>query len=402
MPSRANTLAVNGGEPVRASLLPYGRQSVDEEDIAAVVEVLSSDWLTTGPKVAEFERVFADTVGAREAVAVSSGTAALHAAMHALAIGPGDEVIVPAITFAATANCVVYQGGRPVFADVQPDTLLIDPVDVEEKITKRTRAIIAVDYAGQPCDYDSLRVIAAKHGLALVADACHALGAAYRGQPVGQLADLNIFSFHPVKHITTAEGGMVTTEDAELARRMRIFRNHGITTDHHARSVAGAWSYEITELGFNYRLSDIQCALGLSQLRKLPGWIGQRQAIAREYDASFAGLDAVRPLSTRADVRHAYHLYVVRLNLAQLLANRNDVFRALRAEGIGVNVHYIPIYLHPYYRSRFDIEPGVCPAAEKAFQEIMSLPIFPLMTDSDVGEVVAACNKVFAAYSLDF
>ena len=401
MPSRANTLAVNGGEPVRASLLPYGRQSVDEEDIAAVVEVLSSDWLTTGPKVAEFERVFADTVGAREAVAVSSGTAALHAAMHALAIGPGDEVIVPAITFAATANCVVYQGGRPVFADVQPDTLLIDPVDVEQRLTRRSKAIVAVDYAGQPCDYDSLRRIAEKNNLALVADSCHSLGATYNGEPVGSLADINVFSFHPVKHITTAEGGMVTTGNPELARRVRTFRNHGITMDHRARSSAGSWSYEMTELGFNYRLSDIQCALGLSQLRKLDAWVKRRQAIGQEYDKALAKLDTVYPLSTRSHLTHAYHLYVVLLDLAKLLVDRDAVFRALRAEGIGVNVHYSPVHLHPFYRRCFETRPGLCPTAEMISSRFLTLPLFPQMSQADVDDVVAALYKVLTHYRVN-
>ena len=254
----SDRLAIDGGTPIRRTRLPYGRQWLDEDDIAAVGEVLHSDWLTTGPKVGDFEQAFAGFVGAKEAVTVCNGTAALHAAMYAVGIGPGDEVIVPPMTFAATANCVVFQGGTPIFADVNSDTLLLDPAQVESRITPRTKAVIAVDYTGQPCDYDALRTIADRHGLTLVADACHALGASYKGRPVGSLADLSTFSFHPVKHITTGEGGMITTGDPELARRMRVFRNHGITTDHRQREKQGSWFYEMVDLGYNYRLTDVQ------------------------------------------------------------------------------------------------------------------------------------------------
>jgi perosamine synthetase len=378
-----------GDKAARDSLLPYGRQWIDEDDVAAVVEVLRSDWLTTGPRVAEFERAFARCVGAREAVAVSSGTAALHAAVYALGVGHGDEVIVPCLTFAATANCVVYQGGNPVFADVDADTLLIDPAEVERKITPRTRAVIAVDYAGQPCAYDALRDLARRRGLALVADACHALGGEYKGRPVGSLADLSTFSFHPVKHIATGEGGMVATDDPEKARRMRSFRNHGITTDHRQREATGSWFYEMADLGYNYRLTDLQCALGMSQLRKLPGWVSRRRRIAARYDAAFAGLPWLRPLAVRPEVSHAYHLYVVRA-----AAERRRVFAALRAEGVGVNVHYIPVHLHPYYRRRFGAGPGLCPVAEAAYERILSLPIFPRMTDDDVEAVITSVRKV--------
>lgn len=390
-------LAIDGGSPVRASLLPYGHQWLDEEDISTVVEVLRSDWLTTGPKVTEFEQAFAGRVRAREAVAVSNGTAALHAAMYALDIGPGDEVILPPITFAATANCVVFQGGTPVFADVDPDTLLLDPAQVEAKITPHTRAVIAVDYAGQPCDYDALRLITDKHGLHLVADACHALGGSYKGRPVGSLADLSTFSFHPVKHITTGEGGMITTDDPEMAGRMRIFRNHGITSDHHQREKQGSWFYEMVDLGYNYRLTDIQCALGMAQLHKLQDWVARRREIARRYDMAFAEIPAVQPLVIREGVLHAYHLYVIRLDISQLQATRADLFAALRAEGIGVNVHYVPVHLHPFYRERFATGPGLCPVAEAAYEEIISLPIFPQMSDEDIVDVVTAIGKVVNA-----
>lgn len=392
-------LAIEGGRPVRETLLPYGRQCVDEEDIQAVVAVLRSDWLTTGPKVREFEEAFAARVGAQHAVAVCNGTAALHAAVHALGIGPGDEVIVPAMTFAATANCVVYQGGTPVFADVDNGTLLIDPVQVEKKVTPRTKAIIAVDYAGQPCDYDRLRAIADHHGIKLVDDACHALGGTYKGRPVGALADLSTFSLHPVKHITTGEGGIITTNDATLAQRMKVFRNHGITSEHRQREAAGGWFYEMVDLGCNYRLTDFQCALGLSQLRKLQMWIERRQTIARRYDAAFAGLKAVRPLMAGPNVSHAYHLYVIMLDLDKLRVKRETVFAALRAEGIGVNVHYIPVHLHPFYQKRFGTKPGLCPVAEAVYERIASLPIFPGMADGDVEDVITAVRKVVAAFS---
>jgi perosamine synthetase len=391
-------LAIDGGTPVRDTMLPYGRQWVDEVDVQEVVEVLRSDWLTTGPKVGEFEQAFADFVGGREAVAVSNGTAALHAAMYAIGIRPDDEVIVPPMTFAASANCVVFQGGTPIFADVDPDTLLLDPAQVEAKITPRTKAIIAVDYTGQPCDYDALQTIADRHGLALVADACHALGGSYKGRPVGSLADLSIFSFHPVKHITTGEGGIITTDDPDLAQCMRVFRNHGITSDHRQRAEQGSWFYEMVDLGYNYRLTDLQCALGMSQLRQLPGWVARRQEIARRYDAAFAEIPGVEPLGVRDDISHAYHLYVIRLDLAQLQVDRARVFAALRAEGIGINVHYIPVHLHPFYQERFGAGPGLCPVAEAAYERLVTLPIFPRMNDQDVDDVIAAVRKVVEVY----
>lgn len=397
---RATTheLALNGGKPVRETMLPYGRQSIDEEDIAAVADTLRSAWLTTGPQVSEFEQAFAAFVGAREAVAVANGTAALHAAVYALGIGPGDEVIVTPMTFAASANCIVFQSGTPVFADVDPGTLLLDPARVEALITPRTRAIIAVDYAGQPCDYEALRVVAARHGLRIIADACHAVGGSDRGRSVGTLADLSTFSLHPVKHFTTGEGGLITTDDPELARRMRLFRNHGITSDHRQREQQGSWAYEMVDLGYNYRLSDIQCALGLSQLGKLRGWVARRRAIAARYDAAFAAMPSVRPLAVRPEATHAYHLYMVRFDLSELGIDRAMIFQALRAEGIGVNVHYIPVHLHPFYRQRFGTEPGLCPVAEAAYEELITLPVFPAMSEQDVEDVVIAVGKVITAY----
>ena len=401
-------------------MIPYGRQSIDESDLQAVLEVLRSDWLTTGPKVDEFEEVVADYVGARHAVAVSSGTAALHAAMFALDIGPGDEVIVPPMTFAATANCVVYQGGTPVFADVDPETMLIDPEQVEATITSNTRAIIGVDYAGQPCDWDALREIGKLHNLHLVDDACHALGAEYKGKKVGSIADLTVFSFHPVKHITTGEGGMVVTDDQQLADRIRIFRNHGITRDRKCyRSQTSdlrhptsdfSWFYEMKDLGYNYRITDFQCALGISQFKKLPGFLERRREIGARYDEALAAMPAIEPIDLRADVfsakrqaleirpsvpcsLHSYHLYVVRVDPAK----RDPIFNSLRDKDIGVNVHYIPVYLHPFYRDKFNTRPGLCPNAEYAYKRILSLPIFPAMENEDFEHVVAclieATNK---------
>jgi perosamine synthetase len=383
--------------PPRITLLPYGRQQVDDEDIAAVVAVLRSSWLTTGPQVAEFECDFAAVVGTQHAVAVSSGTAALHAAVYALGIGPGDEVIVPPITFAASANCVAFQGGTPVFADVDPGTLLLDPDQVQAKITPRTRAIIAVDYAGQPCDYAALTALAERHNLALIDDACHAVGGSYQGRPVGSLALLNTFSFHPVKHMTTGEGGMITTDDPVLAKRMQTFRNHGITTDHRQREQQGSWFYEMVDLGYNYRITDIQCALGRSQLHKLPQWVARRQEIARQYDAAFAEMPGVAPLVVRPDGAHAYHLYVVRFDSQQVKRSHAELFTSLRAANIGVNVHYIPVHLHPFYRQRFGTGPGQCPVAEAAYKQIVSLPMFAGMSDEDVEDVVAAVEKVVEA-----
>ena len=391
------------GLATRRGMLPYGRQSIGEDDVQAVVDVLRSDWLTTGPVVERFERAVARYVQADHAVAVSSGTAALHAAMFALRIGPGDEVIVPAMTFAATANCVVYQGATPRFADVDPDTLLIDPAAVEPLVNERTRAVVAVDFAGQPCDYPALRSITRRRRLPLVADASHALGAAQDGKPVGSLADLSTFSLHPVKPITTGEGGIVTTDDAELAGRMRRFRNHGFNNDHHQRSRAGSWVYEMTELGYNYRLTDFQSALGLAQITRLDRWIRRRNDIADRYTRAFAPMagirplavrQGIRPLAVRQGIRHGWHLYVVRLDRQQLGIDRATAFDALRSQGIGVGVHYIPVHLHPFYRDRFGTRPGLCPAAEAAYEEILSLPIFPAMTDQDVDDVILAIQKL--------
>ncbi len=391
-------LAFDGGTPVREKRLPYGRQWITQEDVDAVVATLQSDWLTTGPRVTEFEAALAAQVGTDHAVVVSNGTAALHTAAHALELAPGDEVIVPAITFAASANCALYEGATPVFADIDPETMLIDPDSVAARVTARTKAIVAVDFAGQPCDYERLRAIAQSAGVRVIADACHALGARSAGRTVGSLADLSTFSFHPVKHVATGEGGAITTDDARLAGRMRVFRNHGITTDHRTREAQGTWIYDMVDLGMNYRLSDIHCALGIAQLRHLPANIARRQEIAARYDAAFAGHAALRPLARREGVEHAYHLYVIRLQLSRLRVDRNRIMAALHAEGIGVNLHYRPVYLHPYYRERFGFGPGLCPRAEQVFEEIVTLPLFPAMVERDVDDVIDAVHKVLDHY----
>lgn len=379
-------------------MIPYGRQWLDEDDIAAVVEVLRSDWLTTGPKISQFEEALAKAFGTAQAVAVCNGTAALHSAMFALEIGAGDEVIVPAMTFAATANAVVFQGGTPVFADVDPATLLLDPAQVKKKITARTKAVIAVDYAGQPCDYDRLQTLSQHYGFHLIADACHSPGGSYRGRPVGSLAEMSTFSFHPVKHITTGEGGAITTDNAELAGRMRLFRNHGITTDHYQRDQQGSWFYEMVDLGYNYRLTDIQCALGLSQLGKLPQWIKRRQKIAQQYDNTLATLTGITPLQVRPEVSHAYHLYMIKVDLERFTVDRGSIFKAFREAGVMVNVHYIPVHLHPYYRAKWQTGPGMCPVAEAAYGRLITLPIFPKMTDADVSCVIETMQDIWQRF----
>src|SRR5438445_2120496 len=378
------TLAIHGGSPVRDTLLPYGRQSVDEDDIRAVVDVLRSDWLTTGPKIAEFEETFATRMGAAYAVSFSSGTAALHGAAFAAGLKPGDEAITTPITFAATANCVLYQGATPVFADVCRDTLNLDPEQVEARITSKTRAIFAVDSAGHPADLQPLQEIARQKGIVVVEDACHALGAEYRGRRVGSIADMTVFSFHPVKHITTGEGGMVTTDRADLAECLRRFRNHGLSSDGRERRTSGQWYYEMMLLGFNYRLTDIACALGITQLSKLQSNLERRREIATRYTKAFRGIPGVCVPSVSGNVIPAWHLYPIRLDLPKLTADRKEVFQALRAENIGVNVHYIPVHYHPYYQDQFGNKGGEFPVAEAAYEQLISLPMFHAMSDEDV------------------
>ena len=383
---------------MRETLLPYGRQSLDEADIQAVVEVLRSDWLTTGPKVGEFEERFAARVGAKHAVSFSSGTAALHAAAFAAGLGSGDEAVTTPMTFCATANCILYQGAKPVFADVTPDTLNLNPQEVAKKISPGTKAIFAVDYAGHPADLDALRLLAEKQGPLLIEDACHALGATYHGRRVGGIADMTVFSFHPVKHLTTGEGGMVTTHDAKLAETLRRFRNHGISSEARQRQDSGQWFYEMVLLGYNYRLTDIACALGISQLGKLEANLARRREIAAQYLRAFSDLAAVETPAVRQGVEPAWHLFPIGIRPERLSAGRAEVFRALRAENLGVNVHYVPVHMHPYYRDRFGYRGGEYPVAEDAYERLISLPMFHSMTARDVEDVIHAVHKVIANY----
>lgn len=385
--------------PSTPEYLPYGRQFIDEADIAAVAEVLRSPWLTCGPKVAEFESAFAARVGTKHGVAVNSGTAALHAAVFAAGVGRGDEVIVPPITFAATANCAVFLGATPVFADVEPDTMLMDPLCVEARITSHTKAIIAVDYAGHPCDYDALREIASGRNLVLIADACHALGATYKARPAGSLADMSTFSFHPVKHITTAEGGMIVTDNEEYARHMAEFRTHGITRCADRFTVKQAnepWYYEMQELGYNYRLGDLNCALGLSQLAKIDRFVERRRAIAARYAEVLAGIPNLSTTAVRNWANPAWHLYPVQIDFKRVGKPRAVVMTELQARGIGSQVHYIPVHLHPFYRRRFGLGPGLCPVAEEAYEKQLSLPMFVAMTDTDVERVARDLREILA------
>lgn len=393
------TLAINGGIPVRNTFLPYGQQWIDDEDIKEVVKVLKSDYLTTGPKVAEFESKIAQYVGSKYAVAVSNGTAALHAACFAAGINEGDEVITTSLTFVASANCILYQGAKPIFADIDPNTYNIDPNDIERKITEKTKAIIPVDFTGQPVDVDRIKDIAKKYGLIVIEDAAHALGAEYKGNKIGSLADMTAFSFHPVKHITTGEGGMITTNDEELYNRLVLFRSHGITRDANrlANKNEGSWYYEQLELGYNYRITDIQCALGISQLNKLNKFIQRRKEIVQKYNNYLKDIDGVILPYQATYAKSSWHLYVIQLELEKFKVGRKIIFEALRAENIGVNVHYIPVYYHPYYQ-RLGYKKGLCPKAEKFYERALTLPLYPKMEEKDIEDVVAALEKVLNYY----
>jgi len=373
-------------------MIPYGRQSIDESDIKAVIDALQSDWLTTGPRVNDFEDAMAAFTGTSHGVAVNSGTAALHCAMQAIGIGSGDEVIVPAMTFVATANCVCYQGGTPIIADVCSDSLLIDPEDVKRRITPRTKAIIAVDYAGQPADWDALRVIADEHDLVLVADGCHALGATDKGRSVGTLADMTTFSFHPVKHITTCEGGMIVTSNSEWTESMRRFRNHGMTTDGRQREEGRGWQYDVPGPGYNYRLSDIQCALGSSQLKRLPEWLAHRRSAARKYSKLLGDLAGIDMLHVRSEIEHAWHLLVVSIEESVHGVDRDTMFHELRKLGIGANVHYTPLTK----LTRFSSSDGECPVAELMGEKILTLPLHQQVTEEQIEYVVDSIRNILS------
>jgi UDP-4-amino-4,6-dideoxy-N-acetyl-beta-L-altrosamine transaminase len=393
-------LAINGGKPVRDKLLPYGHQWIDEEDIKAVIDVLRSDWITQGPKVAEFEKEFARYVGARYAVAVNSGTAALHAACFAAQIEKGDEVITTPITFAASANCVLYQGGTPVFADIKEDTLNIDPEEIKKKINQKTKALIPVDFTGLPVDLEKILQIAKNNNLIIIEDASHALGATYKNSKIGSISDMTIFSFHPVKHIATGEGGMITTNNKEYYERLILFRTHGITKERDKLlNYEGPWYYEMQELGYNYRLTDFQCALGLSQLKKIDRIIQRRREIVQKYDYELKDMPEIKiPENNPFDSNPAWHVYMIQLNLEKLKVSRREIFEALRAENIGVNVHYIPVHLQPYYQKRFGYHKGDFPKAENYYSRAITLPIFPKMTEKDINDVIKAVEKVARYY----
>ncbi|MFO7772807.1 MAG: UDP-4-amino-4,6-dideoxy-N-acetyl-beta-L-altrosamine transaminase [Dehalococcoidia bacterium] len=392
-------LAIEGGKPVRNSTLPYGHQWIDEEDIAAVVEVLRSDWITQGPKVDEFERRVAEYCGAGYAVAVSSGTAALHAACAVAGISRGDEAITTPITFAATANTVVYCGGRPVFADIGEDTLNIDVREIEKRLSPKTKAVLPVDFAGHPADLDEIRTLARKRNLVVIEDACHALGAEYKGRKIGSLSDMTVLSFHPVKHITTGEGGMVLTDSKQYYERLKAFRHHGIVKNQNALKNDGPWYYEIPEPGYNLRITDFQCALGISQLKKLDRFVQRRREIASRYNDALSGIEEVITPVELGDVKAAYHIYVIQLRTDMLDVSRKEVFEALQAENIGVNVHYMPLHLHPFYKKEFGYRKGDHPRAERYYERAITLPLFPKMSDDDVEDVIEAVQKVLRSYS---
>lgn len=377
--------------------IPYGKQWVDEADVESVVSVLRGDWLTTGPKVEEFEKSFANYVGAKYAVAVSSGTAALHTAAFAADISNGDEVITTPMTFAASANCVLYQNGKPVFADIDKKTYNIDPLEIRKKITSKTKAIIPVDYTGQPCELDEINNIAGEHDLTVIEDASHAVGSKYKGTKIGSISDLSIFSFHPVKHMTTGEGGIVTTDSEELYEKMLLFRNHGITKkeDDFISKSDGSWFYEQQVLGYNYRITDLQCALGLSQLNKIDEFIKRRREFVKMYNEAFENIEEIVTPFHPDYVNPSWHLYVIQLNLGKLSVTRKKVFDELRKNKLGVQVHYIPVYFHPYYQ-QLGYEKGLCPSAEWLYKRIISLPLYPKMTDSDLDRVINVLKTVIS------
>ena len=371
-------------------MIPYGRQIIDDDDIQAVVDVLKSDYLTTGPKIAEFEQSVSDYVGAKYAVAVSNGTAALHAACFAAGIGEGDEVITTPITFAASANCVLYCGGKPVFADIDPQTYNIDAEDIKRKITARTKAVIPVHLAGQPCDMDAIHKIAEEYHLMVIEDGAHALGSVYKGKKIGALSDMTTFSFHPVKPITTGEGGMVVTDDEELYQRLVLFRSHGITRDASLLTEdGGPWFYQQLELGYNYRITDIQCALGCSQMKKLQRFIGRRRELAARYDEALKDCPHLVLPYQLPQTESGYHLYIIQVTDC----DRRQVFEELRAKGVGVNVHYIPVYYHPYYREH-GYGDVCCPHAEQLYQRMMSIPLHAGMTDAQQDYVIQCIKEI--------
>ena len=389
------TLALYGGFPTRKEFLQYAKQYIDDNDLQAVNEVLKSDYLTTGPKVKEFEDKIANYVNAKYAVAFSNGTAALHGACYAADIGIGDEVITTPITFAASANCALYMGGTPMFADIDKDNFNIDVNEIKKKITAKTKAIIPVDYTGQAVDIDRIKELIKGTDIVIIEDGAHSFGTKYKSVPVGGLADMTMFSFHPVKTITTGEGGVITTNNEKYFRRLVNFRSHCIirNPDQLISNNISGWYYEQQDLGFNYRMTDFQAALGISQLDKLEWFIDRRKEIVKRYNQAFKEIDGIVLHKNEEYSDTVNHLYVIKLDLSKLKVDRNEIYNALIAENIGVNVHYIPVYLHPYYQ-KLGYKKGLCPKAEELYDTIITIPLFPAMTDEDVEDVINGVNKV--------
>ena len=391
--------AIEGGTPVRDTKLFYGHQYIDEADIKAVTDVLRSDFLTCGPQIGNLEKRLCELTGAGYAVVCSNGTAALHMACQAAGIGEGDELITTPITFAASANCALYCGARPVFADINPETYNIDPACVKEKITERTKVVVAVDYTGQAVELDPLLEMCHERGIILIEDGAHSIGTLYDGRPVGSIADMTTFSFHPVKTVTGGEGGAVLTNDPKFYQRLKLFQTHGITREpellqHEAH---GSWYYEQIELGMNYRMTDMQAALISSQLDKLPMFSRRRKEIVAKYDQAFSRIPELFVQKEIPESDTTRHLYILRIRPEKLTIDRKQFFEAMTAENICCNVHYIPVYYHPYYE-KLGYEKGLCPHAEKLYSEIMSLPLYYSLTDQDVEDVITAVRKLCEYY----
>jgi len=385
---------------VKDKYLPYGLHWIDEDDIQEVVKVLRSDWITQGPKVKEFEEKLANYCEAKYAVAVSSGTAALHLACHVLRVRPGDEIITSPITFLATSNSVLYCGGKPIFVDIDEKTYNIDVNKIEKKINKNTKGIIPVDFAGQPCDLDGIREIANKYHLWIMEDAAHALGAEYNGKKIGGLSDLTIFSFHPVKAITTGEGGAIATNNRTLYERLLMLRSHGVTKDSskfetkNEKSKGGQWYYEMQELGYNYRITDFQSALGISQLRKLERFIERRRGIAQIYNEAFKNIKEITIPYEKANVKSAYHLYVLQMDFEKIGKTRKELFEYMRENNILLQVHYIPVHLQPYYKEKFGYKLGDFPVAENYYRKAITLPLYPKMTKKEIDFVISNFKRI--------
>jgi UDP-4-amino-4,6-dideoxy-N-acetyl-beta-L-altrosamine transaminase len=391
--------AIEGGKPVREDFLPYGIHWLDEEEIKEVISALKSNWITTGPKMRVFEENFKHYIGSKYAIAVNSGTAALHVSTSSIDINPGDEVITTPLTFVASANCVVYRGGTPIFADIKKDTYNIDPEKIKEKITPKTKAIIPVHLTGQPCDMDEISEIAEKNDLYVIEDAAHAIDAKYKGQKIGNISNLTIFSFHPVKNITTAEGGMITTNNEELYEKLLMFRTHGISKDAVKRfGKSGDFYYDMKYLGFRYNMSELHAALGIHQLKKIKSFQKRRQEIVKIYNKELIDFDEIKLPKVKKDVQHSWHLYVIQLDLDKLKVDRDYIFKALREENIGVNVHYIPVHYHSFYIKKYGLKKGILPNTEYIFPRLLTIPLFPKMNDNDVYDVINALEKVIKYY----